>query len=99
MSLAYQHILDTIYQEIQPLLSQGKVATYIPELSKISPQRFGMAVVCLDGSSYAVGDAHQKFSTQSITKLFALALAFEREGNAIWQRVGREPSGNPFRAC
>lgn len=96
MSLPYQHILDTIYQEIQPLLSQGKVATYIPELSKVSPQKFGMAVVGLDGSSYTVGDAQQKFSTQSITKLFALALAFEREGNAIWQRVGREPSGNPF---
>lgn len=96
MSLPYQHILDTIYQEIQPLLSQGKVATYIPELSKVSPQKFGMAVVGLDGSSYFVGDAQQKFSSQSITKLFALALAFEREGNAIWQRVGREPSGNPF---
>lgn len=96
MSLPYQHILDTIYQEIQPLLSQGKVATYIPELSKVSPQKFGMAVVGLDGSSYTVGDARHKFSTQSITKLFALALAFEREGNAIWQRVGREPSGNPF---
>ncbi|MBI1835604.1 MAG: glutaminase [Burkholderiales bacterium] len=96
MSPDYQHILDTIYQEIQPLLTQGKVATYIPELSKVSPQRFGMAVVCLDGSSYTVGEAQQKFSTQSITKLFALALAFEREGNAIWKRVGREPSGNPF---
>ena len=41
-------------------------------------------------------DAQQKFSTQSITKLLALSLAFEREGNAIWKRVGREPSGNPF---
>ena len=41
-------------------------------------------------------DAQQKFSTQSITKLLALSLAFEREGNAIWKRVGCEPSGNPF---
>ncbi len=31
-----------------------------------------------------------------MTKLFALALAFSREGEAIWKRVGREPSGNPF---
>lgn len=96
MHIDYQQILDKIHQEIQPLLTQGKVATYIPELSKVSPQHFGMAVYSLDGKSYTVGDAHQKFSTQSITKLFALALAFEREGNAIWKRVGREPSGNPF---
>jgi glutaminase len=96
MTINYQQILDDIHQEIQALLAQGKVATYIPELSKVSPQHFGMAVYCLDGRSYAVGDAQQKFSTQSITKLFALALAFEREGNAIWKRVGREPSGNPF---
>lgn len=96
MSIDYQHILDTIHQEIQPLLSQGKVATYIPELAKVSPAHFGMAVFCLDGRSFVVGDALQKFSTQSVTKLFALSLAFEREGDAIWHRVGREPSGNPF---
>ncbi len=96
MSINYQQILDSIHQEIEPLLTQGKVATYIPELSKVSPQHFGMAVYCLDGRSFMVGDAQQKFSTQSITKLFALSLAFEREGNAIWKRVGREPSGNPF---
>lgn len=96
MTINYQYIVDTIYQEVQPLLSQGKVATYIPELSKITPQHFGIAVYCLNGASYTAGDAHQKFSTQSMTKLFALALAFEREGNAIWKRVGREPSGNPF---
>ncbi len=96
MNINYQQILDTIQEQVRPLLSKGKVATYIPELSKVSPQHFGMAVYCLDGTSYTVGDAHQKFSTQSVTKLFALALAFEREGNAIWKRVGREPSGNPF---
>ncbi|MFZ6707890.1 glutaminase [Undibacterium sp. TC9W] len=92
----YAAILQTIFSEVQPLLSQGKVASYIPELSKVSAQHFGMAVYCLDGSTYAIGDSQQKFSLQSVTKLFALALAFSREGDAIWERVGREPSGNPF---
>lgn len=92
----YQNILDTIHAEVQPLLRKGKVASYIPELSKVPPERFGMAVYCLDGSTFSVGDADIKFSLQSITKLFALALAFSREGDAIWKRVGREPSGNPF---
>ncbi len=92
----YTTILQTIYAEVQPLLAQGKVASYIPELSKVSASHFGMAVYCLDGSTYAIGDSQQKFSLQSVTKLFALALAFSREGDAIWERVGREPSGNPF---
>ncbi|MCH8618385.1 glutaminase [Undibacterium sp. TS12] len=92
----YAAILQTIHSEVQPLLSQGKVASYIPELSKVSARHFGMAVYGLDGSTYAIGDSQQKFSLQSVTKLFALALAFSREGDAIWERVGREPSGNPF---
>lgn len=96
MPIDYQKILDTIHAEVRPLLAQGRVATYIPELSKVSPQHFGMAVYCLDGRTYTVGDAGIKFSLQSITKLFALALAFTRLGDDIWRRVGREPSGNPF---
>ncbi|HXA46820.1 MAG TPA: glutaminase [Burkholderiaceae bacterium] len=92
----YQQILDTICAEVQPLLGQGKVASYIPQLSRISSHQFGMAVYCLDGRIFTAGAARKKFSTQSVSKLFALALAFKREGNAIWKRVGREPSGNPF---
>lgn len=96
MSPDYSAILETIYAEVQPLLSQGKVASYIPQLSTVSANHFGMAVYCLDGRTFSVGDAQQKFSLQSVTKLFALALAFSREGDAIWSRVGREASGNPF---
>lgn len=95
-AIDYQTILATIQAEVQPLLAQGKVASYIPELSTVSPQHFGMAVYRLNGETYSIGDARQKFSLQSVTKLFALALAFSREGDAIWARVGREPSGNPF---
>ena len=96
MAINYQLILDTICDEMQPLLAHGKVASYIPQLSTVSPLHFGMAVYCLDGRTYTAGDAYHKFSLQSITKLFALALAFSREGDSIWKRVGREPSGNPF---
>lgn len=96
MAINYQLILDSICEEVKPLLSTGKVASYIPQLSNVSPLQFGIAVYCLDGRTYTAGDAHTKFSAQSITKLFALALAFSREGDKIWKRVGREPSGNPF---
>lgn len=96
MAPDYQHVLDTICAEVQPFLSRGTVASYIPELATVSPQQFGMAVYCLDGRIFSTGDAETKFSLQSITKMFALALAFSREGDVIWKRVGREPSGDPF---
>lgn len=55
-----------------------------------------MAVAELDGTVYGVGDWREPFSTQSITKVFTLALDLAREGDELWEHVGREPSGNPF---
>src|SRR5690606_29998880 len=33
---------------------------------------------------------------QSISKVFTLAMALGRAGDRLWNRVGKEPSGNPF---
>ena len=92
----YQPTLDRIYAALQSVIGEGKVASYIPELASVSPDQFGMAVVDFAGNVFAVGDATKRFSIQSISKLFALTLAFQREGDSLWSRVGREPSGNPF---
>lgn len=92
----YQAILDTIEHDIQPWLGKGRVADYIPELARASATDFGMAIVTLQGEVFSVGRAHVPFSIQSISKLFACTLAFQLEGEALWQRVGREPSGNAF---
>ena len=94
--MPYQQILNTIQKEVVPLLSQGRVADYIPELRKISRNKFGMAVVTLSGETYKVGDADECFSIQSISKLFACTLAFQLLKDHLWERVGREPSGNAF---
>jgi len=91
-----QAVLDRIHDEVRPLLTQGRVASYIPELAKVPLERFGMAVSMLDGRLYTVGDAQEPFSIQSVSKLFSLTLAFQRVGDALWQRVGREPSGTAF---
>ena len=92
----YQTILDLIHEKIKPLIGEGKVASYIPELASVSPQHFGMAIVDLQGQVFSVGDAAMPFSIQSISKLFGLTLAFHLKGDSIWEHVGREPSGNPF---
>lgn len=92
----YQKVIEEIYKEVKPLLGKGKVADYIPALAKIDPHEFGLSVVDLKGNTYHIGDTSQRFSIQSISKVFTFAVAFSHLGDSIWKRVGREPSGNPF---
>ena len=94
--MEYQALLDRVHAAVKPIIGTGKVASYIPELAKVSPDHFGIAIVDLDGKVYQAGEADTPFSIQSISKLFSLTLAFHLEGDSVWSRVGREPSGTPF---
>ena len=93
----FQKILDDIHAKIAPLLGQqGEVADYIPALARVSPDRFGMALRTCDGVEASTGDSAVPFSIQSISKVFSLTLAMRLHGETLFQRIGREPSGNPF---
>jgi len=92
----YQRILEDIYREIQPFAREGKPADYIPALARVDADRFGICLDTIDGGQYLLGDASERFSIQSITKVFSLAAALGLEGEALWSRVGREPSGTAF---
>ncbi len=94
--LDLQSIVDDIYRELTPRLGEGKVADYIPQLARVNPEQFGMAIVTVDGDVYMAGDAQLPFSIQSISKVFTLTLALGKHGENIWKRVGREPSGSAF---
>lgn len=75
----------------------GKNADYIPALAKVDSKLYGIAVVTTDNKSYAIGDVTEKFSIQSISKVFSLALAMEEAGaDAVFQKIGSEPTGRPF---
>jgi glutaminase len=91
-----QQILEQIAAEVAPLTGAGKVADYIPALACVPREKFGIAAVTLDGEVHAAGDASERFSIQSISKVYTLTLALEFAGEALWQRVGREPSGSAF---
>jgi glutaminase len=93
---SYNQILEEIFHEIQPLNGKGKVASYIPALAKVDPLKFGMCVSTIHGECFQIGDVDESFSIQSISKVFSLTLAFSKLGEEIWERVGREPSGNAF---
>ncbi|MEQ6334116.1 glutaminase [Sphingobium sp. MK2] len=92
--------LDAIVADIIATMAQaeerGAVAAYIPELAKVDPAQFGIAIITADGRMITGGDADTGFSIQSISKVFALTLALGKVGDQLWERVGREPSGNAF---
>ncbi len=85
-----------VLQDVQTHVGSGRVADYIPALARIDPRQFGLAIHTCAGDSAAVGDCRQGFSIQSVSKVFTLTLALGRVGDALWRRVGREPSGSPF---
>ncbi len=92
----YQQILEDLYHVIKVMPDEGKVAPYIPELAAIDPSKFGVHLAAIGGDQFGFGDHQEKFSIQSIVKVLSLTLAFQQKGDTLWERVGVEPSGNPF---
>ncbi len=91
-----QQLLTRACSSVADSVGRGHVADYIPALAGIDPRRFGAAIFTRDGSHATFGDAGERFSIQSVSKVFTLAMALRAIGPALWERVGREPSGNPF---
>lgn len=92
----YQKILETIHQEILPFAQKGEQADYIPALAKVNPDQFGISLKTTSGESYSYQQAQTRFSIQSISKVFALAMGLSLEGEDLWKIVGKEPSGTAF---
>ncbi|MBQ0755903.1 MAG: glutaminase [Amphritea sp.] len=91
-----QDILDEIVATIGASEDRGQPADYIPQLACIDPNQFAITVAMADGRVFSAGDSDQLFSIQSISKVFTLTIALGKLGDAVWSRVGREPSGDPF---
>ena len=92
----YQAIIEDIYKSLKLQKDKGRIATYIPELSNVDINNFGIHLNLINGESYSAGDFDKSFSIQSISKIFTLAKVFSIIDNDLWQRVDVEPSGNPF---
>jgi len=92
----WQKTLDDIASQVRPLTAQGRVATYIPALSRVPQDHFAIAVTTKGGEEFAAGDADVPFSIQSVSKVFNLVFALDLLGDDLWRRVGREPSGMGF---
>lgn len=92
----YNKIFEDIYTELSKVENKGNVAAYIPELSKINPNKFGVQLTTVEGNHFAFGDWNERFSIQSIAKVFTYVLAYSRIKSDLWDRVGVEPSGTAF---
>ena len=89
-------LLEEVLGAVAPLRGSGRVASYIPALAAIDPNRLGIAFADVRGTVHGAGDCDEPFSIQSISKVFTLALALEKAGSSLWEKVGREPSGSAF---
>lgn len=92
----YQKIIEDIYNECKQRENPGKVASYIPELAKVSPDYYGIHITDVAENQFGIGDFDVNFSIQSISKVLSLAYIFAIKGEDVWSRIGVEPSGNPF---
>lgn len=79
-------------------VTEGAPAQYIPELAKVPPDLFGLAIVTAQGEVHAVGDADYTFTIQSVSKPFTAALVMQQHGSAevIVEKIGVEPIGQAF---
>jgi glutaminase len=89
-------LLADVLAVVEPLRGTGRMADYIPALAKIDAGKLGIAFADGEGRVHGAGDCEQPFSIQSISKVFMLALALEKVGPKLWDKVGREPSGSAF---
>jgi glutaminase len=95
--LPEQLLLQEAVDKVRPLLGKGKVAGYIPALANVDPNKIGIAITTIDGTTIGAGDYLEPFSIQSISKVFSLTLALNLyTEDEIWNRVGKEPSGHSF---
>ncbi|HUG45162.1 MAG TPA: glutaminase [Sphingomicrobium sp.] len=91
-----ERVVGEITQELGSSDDRGEVTKQIEALSGVDSRQFGIAILTRDGDMVCGGDADTPFSIQSISKVFSLELVLEAHGDELWDRVGRDPSGDPF---
>ena len=58
-------------------VKEGASADYIPELAKVPPDLFGVAIVTAEGKIYTAGDVDYAFTIQSVSKPFTAGLVMQ----------------------
>ncbi len=92
-----QSLIEDAAKYAKSIENTGKLASYIPELTKADCNALGICIVDKDKRTYKCGDYDTLFTMQSISKVVALLLALELLGEEkVFNRVGVEPTGDAF---
>jgi len=94
--LGLNGLIEEIISESKIYIDEGKVATYIPELGKMDKNILGISITDFQGNIYNAGSTNIKFTLQSISKPIVLLLALLENGEEVFNKVGMEPTGDPF---
>jgi len=90
-------LLNKILAKNKLAFKEGKVADYIPELSKANAASIALSVVNSDGTIVSVGDIQQRFTIQSISKIVALMVAVLENGEQnVFDKMGYFGTDKPF---
>nr|XP_032814999.1 glutaminase liver isoform, mitochondrial-like [Petromyzon marinus] len=88
--------MDRIHENARGL-TWGKVADYIPQLAKFSPDLWGVSMCTVDGQRHSIGDTKIPFCLQSCVKPLKYSVAVNELGTQhVHRYVGKEPSGLRF---
>ena len=93
-----EDIINEIYNKLKDN-NDGNVATYIPQLANIDPNKFAISVCLVNGKTINIGDTTDDFCLQSCSKPLSYCIARELSNlNDVHKHVGYEPSGQAFNA-
>uniref|UniRef100_A0A1Y1N5E0 glutaminase n=3 Tax=Photinus pyralis TaxID=7054 RepID=A0A1Y1N5E0_PHOPY len=94
---------ETFSKEIEEIYwkcksnTEGKVASYIPQLARTNPDYWGVSICTVDGQRFSLGDVNVPFTLQSCSKPLTYAIALDQLGeDVVHHYVGQEPSGRNF---
>lgn len=95
---AFCEVLGQIFARTRQNLA-GEVASYIPQLARVDPEKYAASVCTVDGQRFCAGDTDDAFCLQSVSKPISYCMAIENLGlEKVHTHVGREPSGRGFNA-
>ncbi|MBI4854165.1 MAG: glutaminase A [Acidobacteria bacterium] len=91
-----RRVIEQLF-ETTKLISDGEVASYIPQLARVAPEQYAVSLCTIDGQRFSLGDYQTDFCIQSCCKPINYCLALEENGQEkVHKHVGREPSGRGF---